>query len=113
MTTVCGRCGSHEQRPTVGCAACFPWSRVLTCCHLAPVGDGKLVVVSCGRDAEYELVDLGGNNYDPATDTTYACEEHVGAMLSHAVDLPEDAPDEWRVRALDPSEVGTLEAAAV
>jgi hypothetical protein len=120
LVTICGRCGSHDQRPTTECPACFPWSRVLTCCHLERIGDGRLVLLSCGRDAEFEVravrptgespfVGIAGP--DMYSDDTYACEEHVGNLLGHQPDA--HAPEQiyWHVRSLDPSEVGTLDGA--
>lgn len=104
--TKCGRCGGTDERPNPHCEVCSPWSRTLTCCYLAPVeGEGRVTRVSCGEVAAFEVFATRGAvrgiaGPDIYSDTTYACEAHVGALLGYQ---PEAArPEEifWQVRPI-------------
>ena len=124
----CGRCGRENsiERPNVECAACSPWSRRLMCCFIGrdeEYAERRPLVeepgkVHCGKDAEFEILAVratgaspfvGVAGPDPYSDLTYACEDHVGALLGHQPDAVEPEWIYWKVRELHESEKGTFE----
>jgi hypothetical protein len=62
------------------------------------VSGPRCCLVGCEEAAEYEIIDKADPRPDAAF--TQACEAHVGALLGHLPDLPDDAANEWTVVSL-------------
>lgn len=54
--------------------------------------------IGCNYSADFEIIDMAERR--PDVGFTLACENHVGALLGHEIDLPEGARNEWSIRAI-------------
>ena len=74
-----------------------------TCCHW-----------NCQKDVEFQIdtvrtlhdgkVQFAGP--DPLSDYSYACVDHVGAMLGWQIDAPKTEEIYWTIRRFDPKKPG-------
>lgn len=65
----------------------------MKCCLVLP--ENKV----CPEEATFEIRDTGDN--DPYASVTQACDDHVGLLCGHRVELPDDVENRWEVRALE------------